>query len=320
MLYAMVEGPTDSEGEEVELDDEDGHMYYQDGRLVLENELDQDPADEEVYMISCYEIDEEGRDDGSDTVRVESRKLPVYDGIIENTCLRMIADSGATGQAISERIIDEVKSIRTFSCEPKRIRIAGKGKTAIHTITKVALFDLKLSRIPEHTVAAYIVPLDEPDLILRCGWLGKYKAMEDWDHESLEITMNGRRYQLNPPIKAPSLRVVDDDEELKELKEQLRWVDDMEKEECIRHENLNHAEGIFEKDIDYILATRIEMKQQMKEKKENALKEFEKLAELDDKEELKLCKRGKELHGWEKRQYFRNLTLRWLKQFCKDLT
>jgi len=168
MLYAMVEGPTDSEGEEVELDDEDGHMYYQDGRLVLENELDQDPADEEVYMISCYEIDEEGRNDGSDTVRVESRKLPVYDGIIENTCLRMIADSGATGQAISERIIDEVKSIRTFSCEPKRIRIAGKGKTAIHTITKVALFDLKLPGIPEHTVAAYVVPLAEPDLILGC--------------------------------------------------------------------------------------------------------------------------------------------------------
>jgi len=31
MLYAMVEGTTDSEGEEVELDDEDGRMYYQDG-------------------------------------------------------------------------------------------------------------------------------------------------------------------------------------------------------------------------------------------------------------------------------------------------
>jgi len=44
-------------------------MYYQDGRLVLENELDQDlEDDEEVYMISCYEMDEEGRDDSSDTV------------------------------------------------------------------------------------------------------------------------------------------------------------------------------------------------------------------------------------------------------------
>ena len=103
-----------------------------------------------------------------------------------------MADSGATGQAISERIVDELKSVRTFSCEPKRIRIAGKVKTAIHTIAKVALFDLKLSGIPEHTVAAYVVPLNEPDLILGCGWLGKYKAMEDWDHESLEITMNGR--------------------------------------------------------------------------------------------------------------------------------
>ena len=69
MLYAMVEGTTDSEGEEVELDDEDGCMYYQDGWLVLENELNQDPADEEeVYVISCYEMDEEGRDDSSDTV------------------------------------------------------------------------------------------------------------------------------------------------------------------------------------------------------------------------------------------------------------
>jgi len=79
--------------------------------------------------------------------------------------------------------------------------------------------------------------------------------MEDWDHESLEITMNRKRYQLNSPIKAPSLRVVDDDEELKELKEQLRWVEDMEKEECIRRENLNNTEEVFEKDIDYILAT-----------------------------------------------------------------
>jgi len=144
MLYAMVEGTTDSEGEEVELDDEDGRMYYQDGQLVVENELDQDLADEEIYMISCYEMNEEGQNDGSDTVRVESRKLPIYDGIVDNTCLRTIADSGATGQAISERIIDELKSVRTFSCEPKRIPIAGKGKTAIHTITKVALFDLKL--------------------------------------------------------------------------------------------------------------------------------------------------------------------------------
>ena len=113
---------------------------------------------------------------------------------------------------------------------------------------------------------------------------------------------------------------MDDDEELKELKEQLRWVEDMEKQECIRSENLNHAEGIFEKDIDYILAMykgevamRIEMKEHMKEKKENALKEFEEFAELDDKEEPKLCKRGKELHGREKWRYFRNLTLRWLK-------
>ena len=49
--------------------------------MVLENELNQDPADEEeVYVISCYEMDEEGRDDGSDTVRVESRKLPIVTG------------------------------------------------------------------------------------------------------------------------------------------------------------------------------------------------------------------------------------------------
>jgi len=61
------------------------------------------------------------------------------------------------------------------------------------------------------------------------------------------------------------------------------------------------------------VATWIEMKEHMKEKKENALKEFEELAELDDKEELKLCKRGKELHGRKKRRYFRNLTLRSLK-------
>ena len=100
--------------------DEDGRMYYQDGRLVVENELDQDAADEEIYMISCYEMDEEGQhDNGSDTVRVESRKLPIYDGVVDNTCLRTIADSGATGQAISDRIIDELKSVRIFSCEPK---------------------------------------------------------------------------------------------------------------------------------------------------------------------------------------------------------
>ena len=79
----------------------------------------------------------------------------------------MIADSGATGQAISERIIDDLMSVRTFSCRPKRIRIASKGKTAIHTITKVALFDLKRSGIPEHTVAGpYVIPMDELDLIL----------------------------------------------------------------------------------------------------------------------------------------------------------
>ena len=120
--------------------------------------------------------------------------------------------------------------------------------------------------------------------------------------------MNEQRYQLNPPIKAPSLRVINDDEELKELKEQPRWVEDMEKEECIRCGNVNHAEGAFEEDIDYILATykgevmtRIEIKEYMKEKKENAMKEFEELVELDDKEEPKLCKRGKELHGREKR-------------------
>ena len=130
-----------------------------------------------------------------------------------------------------------------------------QGRMAIHTITKVVLFDLKLPGILEYTVAVYVIPLDELDLILRHGWLSKYKAIEDWDHESLEITMNGWRYQLNPPVKAPSLRVINDDEELKELKEQLRWVEDMEKEECIRRENLNHTEGVFEKDIDYILAT-----------------------------------------------------------------
>ena len=61
MLHAMVEGMMESEGEEVELEaNEDGCMYYQNGRLVLDNELDQDPADEEVYMISCYEMNEEG--------------------------------------------------------------------------------------------------------------------------------------------------------------------------------------------------------------------------------------------------------------------
>ena len=95
---------------------------------------------------------------------------------------------------------------------------------------------------------------------------------------------------------------------MKESKEQLRWVEDIEKEECIRCGNTDHAEGTFEKYIDYILATYkrevttwIEMKEYMKEKKENAMKEFEELVELDDKEEPKLCKRGKELHGQEKR-------------------
>jgi len=107
----MVEATTHSEGKEVEPDDEDGHMYYQDRWLVVKNELNEDVIDEEIYMISCYEINEDGWNDGSDTVRVESRKLPSYDGVVNNTYLRTIADSGAIGQAISERIVDKLKSV-----------------------------------------------------------------------------------------------------------------------------------------------------------------------------------------------------------------
>jgi len=191
-----------------------------------------------------------------------------------------------------------------------------QGRMAIHTITKVVLFDLKLPGIPEYTVAVHVIPLDELDLIFRHGWLSKYKAIEDWNHESLEIIMNKRRYQLNLSIKVPSLRIINDDEELKKPKEQLRWVEDMEKEECMRRGTLNHAKSAFEKDIDDILVTYkgeatmwIKIKEHMKEKKDNTLKEFAELAELDDKEESKLCKRWKELHGWEKQRYFRNLTL-----------
>jgi len=70
-------------------------------------------------------------------------------------------------------------------------------------------------------------------------------------------------------------------------------------------------EGAFEEDIDYILATykgEVTTQIDMKKKKENAMKEFEELVEFDDKEEPKLCKRGKELHAWKKWRYFRNLT------------
>jgi len=82
--------------------------------------VDQD-LDEELYMISCYKMDEEERENSSDKVRVESRKLLIYNGIVNNICLQTIADSGTTGQAISDRIIDDLKSVWTFHCKLKSL-------------------------------------------------------------------------------------------------------------------------------------------------------------------------------------------------------
>jgi len=178
-----VEG-RDSESKSDEEEERDS--YYYDGDYVDENHT----ADgmEYLNLIATYELDTDMvlavDSDNDDMEHMLTRDLvassapPRYDADINGAAAKLVIDSGATTQFIDEATAHTIKA-QIVIIPPRRIKVAERGQVARRTVNQVAVLDVKLGDVPIERIYAYVIPLEDPDLILGCSWLRKHNPLMD---------------------------------------------------------------------------------------------------------------------------------------------
>jgi len=171
-------------------------------------------------------------------------------------------------------------------------------------VDRVAILDVKLGDLPIERIYAYVIPLEDPDLILRCGWLCKHNHIMDWRTDVCEMVRNGRRYQIHPPKPVTRFKVQDEVHYLDDLSatdDQLLAIESVPNEE----EDPELQQTILAAAKENILETQ--------------LAQIKDMLEADDTD-AKLFKRGKELIDPRmKLRYLRRLVNRWIEKKCRNL-
>ena len=183
-LYQLEVEGRDSESKSDEEEERDS--YYYDGDYVDENHT----ADgmEYLNLITTYELDTDMvlavDSDNDDMEHMLTRDLvassapPRYDADINGAAAKLVIDSGATTQFIDEATAHTIKA-QIVIIPPRRIKVAGRGQVARRTVNQVAVLDVKLGDVPIERIYAYVIPLEDPDLILGCSWLRKHNPLMD---------------------------------------------------------------------------------------------------------------------------------------------
>jgi transposase InsO family protein len=353
MSYEIEDGKTTADSEI----DEILSCYEGKGKEVMRDWEDWEDGEDEtaedyLNLLSVYEM-EDGRertqrDIGHITVR--SVPLPQYNAQINSYDGKAIIDSGASTQYIGEKVIDAIEGIRIIDIPPQMIRVAGQDVSSKVPVSKIAIFELKLGDLPAETINAYVFPLEKPDVVLGMGWLEKHNPLPDWKLRTWEFTRNGRKYQLNPTRRIPTLRVVDTDTEhlntveidpsnieISEPDPSSKSVIDAVRARITQLELRQRARSEInaleaethqpEPSTSRAIATNATTQSpraRLRDPKHqprppDPFEKIDKLLEEDDREEPSLSKRGKKLEGRNKIRHFRNVVLRWLKKFGRNL-
>jgi hypothetical protein len=171
---------------EVSDDDESEHSEEPESESVSDNS---DLGDMQM-LEALYEIQDQGRI----IRRKDKQPLPVFEGNINGHPSKIIIDSGATSQFVSEGFAQNA-SLPIHNIQTRTVRVADNTKSIR---SGFATLNLQAGTMPTEKVAAYTFPLQHFDLILGRPWLKKHNPHIDWATDSLELTVNGRTYQWHP--------------------------------------------------------------------------------------------------------------------------
>jgi predicted aspartyl protease len=131
--------------------------------------------------------------------------LPTYEAEINGTMRKMLIDTGATTIYISVRLIKELR-LKTTKIKARKIKLSDGDNKVANRITTI---DVKVGNLPTETLAVYVFPLMDLDLVLGIPWMRKHNPHIDFNTLGYEFTRNGQRYTLYPPSSRPSkLRVI----------------------------------------------------------------------------------------------------------------
>ena len=180
MYQLEVEG-----GESESESEEERDSYYYDGDYVDENHTTD--GTEYLNLIATYELDTDmvlavdGDNDMEHMLTgdlVASSALPRYDADINGAAAKLVIDSGATTQFVNETTAHAIKA-QIIVIPPRHVKVAGRGQVARRMVDRVAILDVKLGDVSIERIYAYVIPLEDPDLILGCSWLRKHNPLMD---------------------------------------------------------------------------------------------------------------------------------------------
>jgi hypothetical protein len=142
-----------------EISEEDESDYSEESESDIED--DSDLGD--VQMLEAlYEIQ-----DGGEVIRRKDKQpLPVFEGNLNGHLARIIVDSGATSQFISDRFVEK-SNLQVHGMASRTVRVADNTKSIRSGFTTL---NLQAGTMPTEKIAAYTFPLRHFDLILGRPW------------------------------------------------------------------------------------------------------------------------------------------------------
>ena len=173
-----------------EVSDEDESEHSDHSESASESVSDNSDLGDMQMLEALYEI----QDQGGVLRRKDKQPLPVFEGKINGHPSKIIIDSGATAQFVSENFARDA-NLEIHNMQTRTVRVADNTKSIR---SGFATLNLQAGTMPSEKIAAYTFPLQHFDLILGRPWLKKHNPHINWATDSLELTVNGRTYQWHP--------------------------------------------------------------------------------------------------------------------------
>jgi len=103
--------------------------------------------------------------------------LPTYEVEISGTMHKMLIDTGATTIYISQRLVKEL-GLKTTKVKARKIKLGDGDNRVANEITTIGV---KVGNLPTETLAAYVFPLTDLDLVLGIPWMRKHNPHIDFN-------------------------------------------------------------------------------------------------------------------------------------------
>src|SRR3954470_15294793 len=158
------------------------------------------PKIQEVKQLSGTARNDKGFGSTNVAQRANGNELLAFNGVIKNTTLRILVDSGSSCNLIREKVTNKLKLMTKPIQEPYEVNLADGSPYSVKR--QAAHVPVKYNGITER-ITLDLLPLEGHDIIFGKPWLNEHNPHIDWRKNELTIEIQGQKITMKGTTSTP---------------------------------------------------------------------------------------------------------------------